>query len=103
MDKTINISNSKPDNVKPKPRRRRGPAARISRGESPKRPKKYQPGEFKRKLLLIGIETLSLSITAVLVIMVLLGYSANRFSGTSFFGSLLPIIYLADYLARYPR
>ncbi|SDH14684.1 transglycosylase SLT domain-containing protein [Nitrosomonas sp. Nm132] len=90
MDKTINISNSKPDNVKPKPRRRHSPTARISKGESPKRPKKYQPGEFKRKLLLIGIEILSLSITAVLVIMVLLGYSANRFSGTSFFGSLLP-------------
>lgn len=37
-----------------------------------------------------ALELLGLSITALSIIIALLGYSANRFSGTSFFGSLLP-------------
>ncbi len=45
---------------------------------------------FRRRLLLISLEALGLVITAVSVIMFLLGYSANWFSGTSFFASLLP-------------
>jgi hypothetical protein len=40
--------------------------------------------------VLLGLEVLGLVTTAVSAIMVLLGYSANRFSGTSFFSSLLP-------------
>ena len=39
---------------------------------------------------MISFEVLGLVITAVSAIMVLLGYSANRFSGTSFLNSLLP-------------
>ena len=45
---------------------------------------------FKRRLLMICIESLALAITAVSMIMVLLGYSANWFSGTRFFTNLLP-------------
>lgn len=39
---------------------------------------------------MIALEVLGLVITAVSTIIFLLGYSANWFSGTSFFGSLLP-------------
>lgn len=90
MEKTAHLSNPEPENLKPKPRRKRSPIVRTSKGKPRKRLKKNQPREFKRKLLLISIEIIGLSITAVLAIMVLLGYSANRFSGTSFFGNLLP-------------
>ena len=45
---------------------------------------------FKIKAGLIVAEILGLVITAVSAIIFLLGYSANWFSGTSFFGSLLP-------------
>ena len=45
---------------------------------------------FKIKAGLIVAEILGLAITAVSAIIFLLGYSANWFSGTSFFGSLLP-------------
>ncbi len=45
---------------------------------------------FRKRLLLLSLETLGLTITAVSAIMVLLGYSANWFSGTRFFTSLLP-------------
>jgi hypothetical protein len=39
---------------------------------------------------MVGLEVLGLTITAVFAIMILLGYSANRFSGTRFITSLLP-------------
>ena len=42
------------------------------------------------KLMLFLVEVLGLAITAVSLIMVVLGYSANWFSGTQFFSSLLP-------------
>lgn len=91
IDKTANLgNNSKTSNVRQKARRMSSPAARAGKDKPRKQPKKPQPGEFKRKLLLISTEILGLSIAAVLTIMVLLGYSANWFSGTSFFGSLLP-------------
>ena len=45
---------------------------------------------LRYRLLLIAVEVLGLAITAVSAIMILLGYSANRFSGTGFFASLLP-------------
>lgn len=67
---------------KPKPR----PARKVVRKAVPK----SSVVSFKRRLLLIGLEALGLVITAVSVIMFLLGYSANWFSGTSFFTSLLP-------------
>jgi len=62
------------------------PARKSSRKTTPKPP----VGSFRHRLLLISLEVFGLVITAVSVIMVLLGYSANWFSGTSFFTSLLP-------------
>ncbi len=49
-----------------------------------------QVRSFRHRVVLLGLEVLGLVTTAVSAIMVLLGYSANRFSGTSFFSSLLP-------------
>ncbi len=102
MDKYIKIAN--PDRadsdantaIKPKSRRKRNPEVRpaeaLQSGQrgSRKRPKKNPHNHYKKKFVLASIEILCLSIIAVLVIMVLLGHSANRFSGTSFFGHLLP-------------
>lgn len=88
MNKTESLSNPESGKVKATPKRK--PPVRTGKGKSRKGLKKRQPGDLRRKLLLIGFETLGLSITAVSAIMVLLGYSAGRFSGTSFFGSLLP-------------
>lgn len=90
MDKMDNPSNTKPGNIKLKSGRKRNPATRTAPSKSPRQSKKMQPRELKRKLVLLSIEMLGLGITAVLTIMVLLGYFANLFSGTSFFGSLLP-------------
>lgn len=91
MHKTANLSNPEPgNNTKPKRKRSRNPSVRTGKNKLLKQPKRSQPGRLKRKLLLTSVEILSLSITAILVIIMLLGYSANRFSGTSFFGSLLP-------------
>ncbi|MBL8500221.1 MAG: transglycosylase SLT domain-containing protein [Nitrosomonas sp.] len=93
MDKTTRSGNPEPGNVKPKPRRRRTAVARNRNdpGKPPrKHPKRNRPGGFQRTLLLTGIEMLGLSIAAVCAIILLLGYSAGRFSGTSFFGHLLP-------------
>lgn len=47
-------------------------------------------GNFRNWLVWTSLEVLGLVITLVSAIMILLGYSANRFSGTSFFTSLLP-------------
>ncbi len=53
--------------------------------------KKSQTTMWNRQtLLLLILETLGLAITAVLVIMLALGSSADRFSGSSFFTNLLP-------------
>ncbi|SDX29943.1 lytic transglycosylase domain-containing protein [Nitrosomonas oligotropha] len=93
MDKKTRASNPGPANVKPRPKRRRTAAARNSDdpGKSPrKRPQRNQPGKFQQTLLLTGIEILGLSSAAVCAIILLLGYSASQFSGTSFFGHLLP-------------
>jgi hypothetical protein len=43
-----------------------------------------------KRHLLLGLEVLGLVVAAVVVIMVVLGYSAAWFSGTRFFASLLP-------------
>lgn len=90
MEKTVNSSNSEPVNIKPKPKRKRSTAVRTGKSKSLQQSRKNRPSGLKRKLLLISLEILGLSIIAILAIIVLLGYSASRFSGTSFFGSLLP-------------
>ena len=67
---------------KPKPRR------------APRTPKKTLPrppvSSFQRWLLMVSLELLGLAITAVSMVMILLGYSASWFSGTRFFSNLLP-------------
>ena len=52
--------------------------------------KKAPPRDLQREALLLGLEVLGLSFTGVAAVIVLLGYAANRFSGTRFFTSLLP-------------
>lgn len=49
-----------------------------------------QAADKKRFLLFIGLEIFGLGISSVVLIMVMLGYSASWFSGTRFFASLLP-------------
>ncbi|WP_297326195.1 lytic transglycosylase domain-containing protein [Nitrosomonas sp.] len=91
MDKSANLSNPEPgNNTKPKRKRSHNPSVRTGKSKPLKRLKRNQPSRLKQKLLLTSIEILGLGATAILVIIMLLGYSANRFSGTSFFGSLLP-------------
>lgn len=98
MNKTTTHGNSESASIKPKPRRRRNAATRSSTGTETgtgtgkprKRVRKNQSGGFQRRIVLTGIEFFGLSIAAVCVIIMLLGYSAARFSGTSFFGNLLP-------------
>ena len=51
-------------------------------------PKPVIPWSYR--LLLIAVELLGLAMAAVFAIMMLLGYSASLFTGTSFFSSLLP-------------
>lgn len=88
MNKPENSDTPETRPVKTAPKRK--PAARTGKGKSRKKKKKPQPGDLRRKLSMLGFEILGLVITAISAIMALLGYSANRFSGTSFFGSLLP-------------
>ena len=80
----------------PRKRTRENPAAnpkpkpRTTRKTSKKALLKPPVSSFRRRLLMISLEVLGLAITAVSAIMILLGYSANWFSGTRFFTSLLP-------------
>ncbi len=52
--------------------------------------KKKKQASTRQTLLLNALETVSLAICTVTAIVALLGYSANRFSGTRFFSHLLP-------------
>jgi hypothetical protein len=80
----------------PKPARRRKPAAPRKKGASKSRKKKKKapsPGYLQRKMAMLAVELISLASVAISIIIVLLGYSADRFTGTSFFGSLLPFAF----------
>ena len=66
------------------------PKVRSVRKPAQKKPEPKPLIPWSYRLLLITVELLSLAMTAVFVIMMLLGYSASLFSGTSFFSSLLP-------------
>ncbi len=91
MDKTANLSNpQRSNNARQKLSRKPRPVVRTGNSTPRKRVRKSQPGEFKRKLLLVSVEILGLSIAAVSIIILMLGYAANRFSGTHFFNNLLP-------------
>ncbi|HNP26660.1 MAG TPA: transglycosylase SLT domain-containing protein [Nitrosomonas sp.] len=88
MHKTAHIGNIKPKAASNK--RKRKAATRASHNKSIARQKKSQSAAFKQKLLLASLEILCLSITAILAIMILLGYTANRLTGVGFFSNLLP-------------
>ncbi|HQV89718.1 MAG TPA: transglycosylase SLT domain-containing protein [Nitrosomonas sp.] len=90
MEKNILPNDSESIIAKPKRRRKRVPAARSSNTPPRKRVKRNQAGNITKKLVLAGLEVFGLSITAVSAIIVLLGHSASRFAGTSFFNNLLP-------------
>ncbi len=64
------------------------PAAPKKATRKPRKQKKQT--STRRILLLTGLETAGLSICTITAIVALLGYSANRFSGTRFFTHLLP-------------
>lgn len=94
--------------INPKPvTRRQKPTARNSMqpeksrpsvAEKPKKPRKSAakkrrpPQAFwsRQNLLLLGLEGLGLATSALLGTMLILGSSASTFSGSGFFGSLLP-------------
>ena len=80
----------KPVKVKPEVNSERKPRTRSPRQPSKKVLAKPPARNLRYRLLLISLEVLGLAVTAVSVIMVILGYSANWFSGDRFFSSLLP-------------
>lgn len=96
MDKTAGSSPLESIPAKPRARRRRVTSTlhrnAVDNGNrKPRRPaRKSRAGGFKNTFLLTGIEIFGLSAAAVCAVIMLLGYSAGRFSGSSFFGHLLP-------------
>ncbi|MGZ8200959.1 MAG: transglycosylase SLT domain-containing protein [Methylosarcina sp.] len=83
-----NPDNPESEKVDTPPQKKRAP--RKPRSKSRKSKKKPTAAQIRKKILMVSLEVLVLSITAISIIIGLLGYSANRFSGTSFFGNLLP-------------
>ena len=80
----------KPAKAKPEASTERKPRARSTRQVTKKVIPKPPEGNFRNWLIWTSLEVLGLVISLVSAIMILLGYSAHRFSGTSFFSSLLP-------------
>ena len=80
----------KPTNTKPEANPERKPRTYPARPGTKKPTVRPPIGTFRYRLLLITIEVLGLAVTAVSAIMILLGYSADRFSGTRFLTNLLP-------------
>ena len=70
---------------RPKTKRRTSPKQNSGRKKK-KKPQKT----LLRNFLLISLESLGLSMIGMAAIVVLLGYFANRFSGTDFLNNLLP-------------
>jgi len=77
-----------PAAVKPKSQPRPRSAATTKTKRKPR--KKKNQVSTRRLLVLTGLEITGLTVSAVTGIVVLLGYGANRFSGTRFFTNLLP-------------
>ena len=84
------ITPNKPPKVKPEASLERKPRTRQPRQGTKKANPKPPVGNFRNRLILIGLEMLGLAVTAVSAIMVILGYSANWFSGSRFLTNLLP-------------
>jgi hypothetical protein len=76
--------------VKPEGTPKRKPRTPSKRQGSKKTPSKLPIVNFRHRLIWVSLELLGLAIMAVSAIIVILGYSANWFSGTRFFTSLLP-------------
>jgi hypothetical protein len=85
-DRPASKKNTAPAQAKPRPR----PRPRTARSAVKKPAPRPTVDQFKNRLLLISLEVAALVITAVSTVIVLLGYSAGKFSGTQFFSSLLP-------------
>ena len=66
------------------------PKVKAAKKPAQNKPEPKPAIRWSYRLLLITIELLGLVMTAVFAIMMLLGYSASLFTGTSFFSSLLP-------------
>ena len=88
------VSSGKPIKAKPKVKPKVNPelktATRPRKPRAKKKIVKPSVSNLKHRLMWSSIEFLGLAISAVLAIMVILGYSASWFSGTRFFTSLLP-------------
>lgn len=83
----------KPKTATRKPATRKPATRKKGSTKSRKKKKAPPPGYLQRKLGMIAVELISLACVAISVIIVLLGYSADRFTGTSFFGNLLPFAF----------
>jgi hypothetical protein len=99
---TADTAGAKP----PKPARKRNSSPSAPRKKStskspaaskstPKKKKKKTPppGYLQRKLVLLAVEVISLIGVAISAIILLLGYSAEHFTGTRFFANLLPFAF----------
>jgi sorbitol-specific phosphotransferase system component IIC len=84
------VKSEKNVKVKPEQAKDKPGASRAPRQKSKQVLTTPPASNFRRNLLLISLEVSGLIIIAVSAIMVILGYSANWFSGTRFFTSLLP-------------
>ncbi len=84
-------SHSTPPRVKRRVVLKRPKVPRFDRRKS-KAWKKKPQDSLLRRFLLIGLECLGLTAIGVAAVIVMLGYSANRFSGTGFFNSHLPFV-----------
>jgi hypothetical protein len=92
----------------PTPKRAKSTTSGRKKGKG--RGKKKHPTMF-RDILLLSLECLGFAVIGVVAVIVLLGYSANRFSGTSFVNNLLPfagailglIIVVAALLSAWKR
>lgn len=77
--------------VKSKPATPRKHKPRSSSPKKGRRSKKATHSVLLRhKILLLCLEALGLSITLLIAVMILMGYAADRFAGTSLFSNLLP-------------
>lgn len=87
-----NVSSGPGGKIKSPSRRKHSPKARVysSSNKSKCKSRKKQSTTLQHKLLLSSIEILSLGTTAVCAIILLLGYFADRFSGTDFLAHVLP-------------
>jgi len=91
LDKTV--KKTKPATRKKPPATATAPRTTKPRATAKKAIKAVPPqpsASLQHRLTLMGIEVLVLTAGAVGLIIILLGYSASRFSGTAFFSSLLP-------------